>query len=135
MKKLIVVLISIFLLSCTVHKIEVKTPEKGQYTYEGMVDPQVIVDTWKEIKTVQIATFWFETYYRNPNNSICNYYIPVAMLVRYYDGIVYGYAYLFNSESYMFFLEDGCYKYVKFTKENRKYFKQNLLNALDGKIL
>lgn len=117
------------------HKIQETKIENnlGRYSYEGMVGPGVIFETWTEIKTDFIGGGWFRVYYINPND---NSKIRIASILMSPDGLVRAYAYLYNNEPYLFILNDeGCYKLFEVTDEEvKESIKQNLLDALNGAI-
>jgi len=138
MRKLIFMLIAcIFLtVSCAIAPLQ-KIPatkteiKKTGYTYESLIDPAVIMTTWKKVRGSRIDENGFIIYFINPDRESK---IPVASMIIHSTGYLTAYAYLYNGKPYVFVWDgEGCYKQFEIINEKAKeQLKQNLLNALDG---
>ena len=137
MKKLILMLIAcVFLMTfCAIrqpHRIQITQAANGGYSYEGMVDPRVVVDTWIQMKgkTIWLAGYWFEIYYQNPDKDSK---IKIVAIVQHRMGMVGAYTYIYDGKLYSFVRNDeDCFKLYPFTKEEKKIIKQRLLDAHNG---
>ena len=145
MKKVIFILIAgaFLITSCitTPHKIQETKVENNNltYSYEGMVDPYVIAETWENLSMAQYGFGYYkdelgqltEIFYKNPNEGN----IRIASLVYFVTRkvVIVAYSYLYDEEPYFFILDDkNCYKHDTLTEEEKKRFKQQLLDALNG---
>ena len=148
MKKLrFIPLIAVMFLmvSCTTvpHKIEItQIPDKG-YSYEGMVDPYVIQETWASTITVTYGYgtyrgqygFLTEIFYKNPDGGGKGEPRVASLLIFYTQKgpDIIAYTYLYSGEPYMFVKDKkGCFKNDELDEQTEKAIKQALLNALNG---
>lgn len=137
MKRLILIIVTAFFLmiSCAVmqpHKIKIVVDTEHGYSYEGMIDPRVVVETWIQMKgkTVWLGGLWFEMYYQNPDKDNR---IKIVAIVRHQMGMVGAYTYIYDGKLYSFVRNDeGCFKLYPFTKEEKEIIKQRLLKVYDG---
>jgi len=106
----------------------------NDYTYEGKIDPKVIVKEWKNVGTNDVGNGFIEYEFVNPDKGSN---MLVAMVLINVSGTVPSYAYLENNEPYVYWKNKvtNCYEALKFTSSNhKKSFKQRLLKILNGSI-
>ena len=135
MKRLILLIIAgVFLLSCATVPHKIQETKAGDYSYEGMVDPKVVIETWKQIvdKTIQINQNWYEVYYLNPDK---NSRIAVVCTLRYVTGFCGAYSYIYDGELHCFIRnQEHCFKHYdwKGYEDQKALLKQRLLDVMDG---
>jgi len=135
MRKLILLIIAgVFLFSCATVPHKIQETKAGDHSFEGMVDPKVVIDTWIQMvdKTIQISQNWYEVYYQNPDK---NSRILVVCTLRYITGFCRAYSYIYDGELYCFIRsQENCFKLYDWVgyEERKESLKQRLLNALDG---
>ena len=139
MRYLIIVLSALFLIGCG-HTQEPVIPEVpvvenqaglnqsafGDYTYEGMVDPNTIMSEWIEITRNVIGNDMYgrpslgEIYYENPNHDELLRYATVVIYIIH--NTMAGYSYMLDGVVYIFQYDEATKNYAPYEvgDENQK---------------